>query len=141
MADLTRTAANVNDCMPSKSDVIPVKAAVAIAQGQALYQKSDGEWDLADASAAGTAGFRGVALQAKGAGEFVDLLIDGEVTGWDLSGVNYDAPVYLSDTAGELADAAGTKTVLVGRVVPISDRDLTKAIRLRGSVNWSEVIA
>lgn len=140
MADLTRTAANVNDQMPRKSNVIPVRVAVAVTAGQALYQKSDGEYALADADAAATAGFRGVALQTKGADEYVDMLIDGEMVGWDVSGLDYDAPIYLSDTAGEIADAAGTKTVLVGRVAGISDRDRAKYIRFHGSLNWSEVI-
>lgn len=30
----------------------------------------------------------------------------------------YDAPVYVSDTDGRLADAAGTVGVVVGRVIP-----------------------
>ena len=39
------------------------------------------------------------------------------VDGYDLSALDYDDPVYLSDTDGRLSDTAGTVSVLVGRVV------------------------
>jgi hypothetical protein len=35
-----------------------------------------------------------------------------------LSGINYGLPVYLSDTDGTLADAAGTVSTIVGYVMP-----------------------
>lgn len=41
----------------------------------------------------------------------------GYLDGYDLSGLAFDAPVYLSDTDGRLSTTAGTTTVIVGRVV------------------------
>ena len=64
------------------------------------------------------------------AGQGVSLLERGAIGGYDVSGLAYDALVYLSDTAGALADAAGTATVVCGRVVPMSDKDLTKVIEI-----------
>ena len=40
----------------------------------------------------------------------------GLVDGFDLSAMNYDAPVYLSDIDKKLDTAAGTVSTVVGRV-------------------------
>ena len=59
------------------------------------------------------------------------MLEEGWVTGFDVSSQAYDAPLYQSDTAGALADAAsGTKTVAVGRVDFMNDASKTKCVRI-----------
>lgn len=80
-------------------------AAVAIDAGEVVYINSAGKAALADAGAAATAKFRGLALRSVAAGQEFSVLIHGEVAGFDLSGLAYDDPVYLSNTAGALADA------------------------------------
>ncbi len=97
---------------------------VAIASGQTFYvDGTTGRALLGNGSGAGTAVFRGIALKSGGPGSGIDGLEEGFVDGYDFSALAYDAPVYLSNNAGNLATAAGTVAVQVGRVVPVSDRD------------------
>jgi hypothetical protein len=130
MADLALLtgATGAEPIWPEKAKIKPVIAGETVANAQAAYLASTGKYGLADANASGKHQFRGIFLQAAGAGQATSLLERGAIGGYDVSGMAYDAPVYLSDTAGALADAAGTATVIVGRVVPMSDKDLTKVI-------------
>jgi hypothetical protein len=129
MADLVVTAAQVAAIFPLKAEIHNVIAAVAVTAGQALYQDSSGDYDLADASVAGTAGARGIALQGAGAAQGVNILKKGHVAGFTISQA-YDAPLYVSNTAGAIADAAGVVSVLCGTVVALSDKDRTKVLYL-----------
>lgn len=61
----------------------------------------------------------GISTKTVLAGEAVTLVRRGEMSGWDLTALAYGAPVYLSDTVGRLADAAGGTNVTVGHVVPV----------------------
>lgn len=139
MADITVTAGKVGAVFPTKADIHDRIAAETITKGQALYIASDGKVGLADANAAGKQQFRGIALNGGGAGQAISVLERGHIAGYDLSGLNADALVYLSDTAGALADGAGTMEVRVGRVVCLSDANLTKVIFIDTSwlTNWS----
>jgi hypothetical protein len=76
--------------------------------------------------------FRGIALKSVAAGQPVPVLVRGVVFGFTVSGLAYDAAVYVSDTAGSLADAAGTTSLVAGRVVPLTDRGLTKVLYVTG---------
>jgi hypothetical protein len=129
MADLVVVAASVGSAH-SDSTQTDMIAAVALTAGQIVYRDANGKADLADASAAGTAGARGIALNAAGIGQVVGVLTDGEVSGFTISQA-YDAPIFLSDTAGALADAAGTVSVAVGNVSAVTDKDLTKILYVR----------
>lgn len=53
------------------------------------------------------------------AGLPVHVVKRGVMAGWDLSAMNYDAVVYLSDTDGRLSTVAGSTGKVVGRVVPL----------------------
>lgn len=128
MADLTVTVSKVGMIDPEDSEVITLLAAVAITKGQGVYQNSSGKAALVDGSSAGTAQFRGVALETVGAGTAVSILKRGKCDGFTLSGVAYDGRVYVSDIAGALADAAGTVSVVVGRVVGLTDSVVTKVL-------------
>lgn len=133
MADLALTAAQIGVVHPGQAEVYDYIAAVAITKGQAVYINSDGKAALVDGSAAGTAGYRGVALEAAAAEVAVSVILKGAVYGFTLSQA-YDADIYVSDTAGALADAAGTVSVLVGRVMPLTDSTITKVLYLVGVV-------
>ena len=139
MADITVTAGKVGAVFPTKADIHDRIAAETITKGQALYNTSDGKVGLGDANAAGKQQFRGIALNGGGAGQAISALERGHIAGYDLSGLNADALVYLSDTAGALADGAGTMEVPVGRVVCLSDANRTKVIFIDTSwlTNWS----
>lgn len=131
MADISVTAASVGLTAAHDAKLKEIVAGAAITAGQVVYRNASSKADLADASAAGTAGARGIALRTVGAGAPVTICTEGELYGFDLSAQAYDAPIYLSDTAGALADAAGTVSVAVGNVSSLTDKDLTKVLFVR----------
>ena len=95
-------------------------AGVAIAAGQSVRRDATtGRWALADASAAGTADAYGMAVKSVPAGMAVTAIRRGLVDGFDLDDQDYGEEVFLSDTAGALADAAGTVSIRAGEVVPV----------------------
>lgn len=73
-----------------------------------------------NATTAAEARSGGIALTGGVAGQAVTVAAQGAVldVGDALGDLDYDADVYLSNTDGVLADAAGTVTKIVGRVIP-----------------------
>ena len=128
MADIALTAAQVAPCFPGNAELIDVVAAEALTKGQIVYQTTSGTFGVADANDSGKEQARGVALETVGAGQAVSILKRGACYGFTVSGVNADAALYLSDTAGKLADAAGTMTVNCGRVTALTDATPTKVV-------------
>lgn len=126
MADIALTAAQIHAIDPTQAEIYNFVAAEAITQGQAVYFVTTGTVGVADANAAGKQQCRGIALNAAAAGQAVSVLKKGRCAGFTVSSVNCGAGLYLSDTAGALADAAGTLEVPVGSVVPMSDKDKTR---------------
>lgn len=100
-------------------------AAAAVTAGQSLYTvAATGKVNLSNATSAGNlATFRGIALNTAGAGAAVDVLEEGYVDGFEIAALAYDASVYVSNTAGGLDTAAGTVSIVAGKVVPVSDKD------------------
>ena len=78
--------------------------------GEIVCLQADGKWDPADASAVQL--FCGVALQSGGDTDPVDVLLYGpcEV----LIDATPGTAIYVSDTAGEYAESAGTKSYIIG---------------------------
>ena len=78
--------------------------------GEIVCLQSDGKWDPADASAVQL--FCGVALQSGGDTDPVDVLLYGpcEV----LIDATPGTAIYVSDTAGEYVESAGTKSYIIG---------------------------
>jgi hypothetical protein len=110
-------------------------AGADLAAGDACYiDPATGDFLLADATAAGTAGAKGLAASNARAGQGVTLLFNGEMDGFDLSGLAFGDTVYLSETSGALADAApattGAVTVEVGTVINVGgDRVLKVEVK------------
>ena len=136
MADITVTAAKVGVCDPLKAEIFPFEAAETITAGQAVFVDTNGKIQLADANASGEQQCAGIALNGGGAGQAIDVLKRGRVYGFTLAGAYFSA-AYLSDTAGALGTTAGTMTVNMGRVVPLSDSDKTKVLYVDAS--WATV--
>lgn len=88
-------------------------AAEALAAGDAVYLNGSDKLAKADAGAddAGAKAI-GIVLQGCAAGEARTVFAAGTFSGY--GGVPR-GPVYLSDTAGRLGDAAGTVSIVVGR--------------------------
>lgn len=137
MADIAVTAAQVAVLYPLKAEIYSFIAAEAITAGQAVYFTSAGKAGVADANASGKQQVRGIALNAAGAGSAVDVIKRGAVAGFTLG--TYNTLAYLSDTAGALADAAGTVSAPVGRIVALTDSSLTKALYV--DLNWADTYA
>lgn len=93
-------------------------AAEAITAGQAVrIDTATGKATKANATLAAEARIYGVALKTVAAGEPVTVLRCGVLDGYDVSGMAFDDDVFLSNTDGTLADAAGTVSTVVGKVI------------------------
>lgn len=135
MTDIVRTDAQVAPVFPEKAVEFPAVAAAAIAKGDLVYFTSAGKVDVADGNGSGTTAPCGVAMNAAGANGAVSVLKEGHVYGWTVSSLaNWD-PVYMSNTAGALGDSAGGTSVIVGRVVPLSNSAKTKVLYIE--MDWS----
>lgn len=93
-----------------------------------MYLTTAGKVGVADANGSGTDTFYGIALEAAGAGGGLSVLKRGHIVGYTFAAGNYGIPYYVSNTVGEIADAAGGTSLVVGHVVPLSDNSLTKAL-------------
>lgn len=122
MADIALNSAQIAPCYADRAEIVNHVAGVDLAAGDLVTFNASGAVIKADANDAGANTFRGVALQTVKAGQPVAVLYRGHVYGYTISGLNANAPVYVSDTAGALADAASvTKTLIAGYVVTLSN--------------------
>lgn len=85
-------------------------AGTTIAAGELVTMQSDGYVDPTNTGA--VQNIAGVALQGVVSGQRVDVVVFGPVK--CLTGATVGATVYGSDTAGEPAETAGTKTTIAG---------------------------
>lgn len=80
-------------------------AGEALAIGEIVFMASDGQWELADADAAGEKAAQGVVTMAAGAAAADVEVCDSAVIG-GLSGLTVGAPIYLSDSPGVPTETA-----------------------------------
>lgn len=113
-------------------DQITVKSGETISDRKGKYLRVDGTTAkamLGNATSSGEVGtLRGLALtDQRYVGDSVTLLRNGLVDfGNALDAMDYGALIYVSDTDGTLADAAGTVTsAIVGYVWPVFEHDGT----------------
>lgn len=134
MADIVVTAAKFGLVDPDSSTLFDGIATETVTKGQPVYQTTSGKFGVADANVANKQQVRGIAIQDAAAGQGITMLVKGPASGFTLTSQSYDDPVFLSDTAGSLADAAGTLEVPVGVVAAMADKDLTKIIYI--DIRW-----
>lgn len=140
MADIVVTAANVAVVFPETAEIYDFVAAATITAGQAVYITSAGKVDLYDSNGSGTLQFAGIALNGGGANQAISVLKQGHVYGFTVTADAYWAPLYGSNTAGAIGQSAGASSIVVGRVVPLSDAgNLTKVVYIQAS--WNVVSA
>lgn len=126
---LNVTVNRVAPVYPQEAEVYDFVAGTAIAPGDAVrVDTTSGKLILADATEAAKSKFRGLALGSAGAGQGVSVVKRGHVYGYDLTGIDYGAPIYLDNTAGDIGTAAGTVSVVAGMVVSLPDDSRTKVI-------------
>ena len=134
MADLALTAAQIGVVFPLMAQIFPFVAAETLTAGQICYVNTDGKLEAADANVGGEQQARVMALNGGGAGQAIDGLKEGHVYGFTITQA-YDAPIFLSDTIGLLADAAGTLEVPLGIVAPLTDGSTVTKV-LHFSARW-----
>ncbi len=108
----------------------------AITVGQYMRINTSGYWVLGNATDAANAGagVNYIATRTVNAGFPLTGVRQGAVLwlGTALAGLAIGAPVYVSDTTGSLGDAAGTVSIVAGRVICVHENTagLTKLLRL-----------
>ena len=128
MSDLAVTPERLRKMEVIEARLIPMIADEAIQKGQAVYRKATGRAGLGSSGAVATAKPVGVATTSVQPGTAFDALYHGMLAGYDLGDVDPGTTVYLSDTAGAVADAAGTVSVPIGTVHTLTDVTFTKVV-------------
>ncbi len=137
MATIALTAAQIAAVYSERAVLFDVIANAAITKGEAVYMLTGGKVGLADANASGLEQVRGIALHAVGAGQALSIRKEGHCYGFTVSGLNVGDIAYLGDTPGIIqTTASATKTVVVGSVVALPDKDLTKVLYV--SCRWRD---
>lgn len=78
--------------------------------GEVVSLQSDGKWDPAIAT--GVVKTMAIAVQSGVDGDAIDLVVFGPVE--CMTGATIGGLIYVSDTAGEPAETAGTKSAIIG---------------------------
>jgi len=121
MADIALVTANKVEIVES-FEQMTLPTAEAVNPGQvARLDGSTGKFTKGNASSATEEAIYGIATGgvANVAGQPVTVIRHGVLDGFDLSGLNYWAPVYLSSTDGGLANAPDDYgDTIIGRVIP-----------------------
>jgi len=102
------TAANVKPLETALTRKVQLGATTEA--GEVITLQSDGKWDPTDTSTAQLTAR--VALQGGVDTDWVDSVFYGPVK--NMTGATVGALIYGSDTAGELDETAGTKSLVVG---------------------------
>jgi hypothetical protein len=116
MAALTVTAANVRAMDGAVVQSFDLGGAADV--GDLVYIASDGDVEKADASAQASAKAVGILTAVEGgessgsSGDLVSVVLFGPVAGF--SSMTPGANGYVSDTAGDIEDSAGTYDRIVG---------------------------
>jgi hypothetical protein len=98
------------------------KLLVAVTAGQSVYiDPTTGSAGLTSTNTAGAHNHTGIAMRTGGIGDVVVVVEEGEIGGFNLSASNYNDLIYAQDIAGNIGTTAGTTTVVIGRVVPLTD--------------------
>lgn len=125
MAVVSVTASQVSMLFASRDNVRVYHklSDVDLAAGQLVYLKSNGKLALANGTTAVLVRARGVALSTIKAGQPVAVLARGHLAGYDLSAINPDTVLYVSNTDGAFDTVAGTVSRVVGVVDVTTELD------------------
>lgn len=106
--------------LPAAEDIVP--------GAPVRLDTTSGKFTNANGTSAAEARVWGIAVGTHTilAGMPVTAVRSGVLDGFNFSQA-YDAPIYASDTDGRLGDAAGTVSLVVGRVIPATGELLGNA--------------
>ena len=93
-----------------------------IAAGELVTQQSDGYWDPAIATS--VVPNVGVAVTGGAVGDTIEIVTLGLIA--CLTGGTKGAIIYVSDTAGEPSETAGTKSAVVGYLMTLPNEQATQ---------------
>lgn len=96
---------------------LPAGAAI-VAGAPVRIDTTTGRFVPAAAGTAGNARVWGIASNGAPSGMPVTAVRRGVMDGWDFTSDDYDAPMFLSNTAGRIDNSAGTVSTVIGRVIP-----------------------
>lgn len=119
MANIAVAVANTVHVVESIHQMTLPAAETIVPGAPVRLDTSSGRFTNANGTSAAEARVWGIATGQKSiaAGMPVTAIRRGVIDGYTFSQA-YDAAIYLSDTDGALADAAGTVSAIVGRVIP-----------------------
>lgn len=117
MADIAVATAGRIHIVGSPNRQLTLPATEAIVAGAPVRIHTDGKFTNANGTTTTENRVWGIATASVAAGEALTAVRNGILDGFTFSQA-YDAIIYLSDTDGRLADAAGTVSTIVGRVIP-----------------------
>lgn len=118
MSDIALNTADKVEVVESRIQMtLPTNEAVTAGMAVRI-DASTGKFTKANGTTTTENRIYGIATKTVASGMPLTAVRKGVMDGWDLSSLNYDAPVYLSDTDGRLGDGAGTVSTVVGRVIP-----------------------
>lgn len=106
------TASNIKPLggWPHKAFVRRGTIGATVAAGEAVTLQSDGKWDPTNTTAAQLT--VAIAVQAGVDGDEIDLVTYGPVN--NMTGATIGGLIYASDTPGEFAETAGSKSLVIG---------------------------
>lgn len=121
MADIAASGAGFRVVDGIQADQLTSVAAEDIADGAAVrIDPTTGHYTAANATTAAEADVFGIAPKGQKAGHPLTAYRKTLLEGYDLSGMDYGADVFLSNTDETLGDVAGTVSVVVGKVAPVN---------------------
>lgn len=129
MAAITANADNINPLNHESTERLTFIAAEAITAGQLVYLLANGKVGVVVLATGGKKNPVGVALKSCGAGQACGVQLKGLISGYAVSGLSAGDLVYAGATGG-LDTAAGTPSVVVGKVFALADSALTKVVYL-----------
>ena len=143
MTTLVISAADVRAVRRGDEHQHTAPAGEAFSAGQYIRFSSAGKFELGKATNNAEIGDGFIAEKSVAIGEVATGLKNPCLleVGDSLSGLAYGAPVYLSDTDGTLADAAGTVPFIVGTVVPGWAGSAKKVLRLEFKHDFAALVA
>ena len=117
MANIALTTADKIEVVESREQHTAPAAEAITAGAPVRFDTSLGTFTPANGTTAAEARVYGIATKTVGAGQALTAIRQGVLDGFVLTGVAYDGALYLSDTDGRIADAAGTVPIVLGRVI------------------------
>lgn len=98
----------------------------AITAGAPVYMNTTtGRIYNSDANGSGTRQCMGIASEtALTSGVAITVVMQGFMSGWNFGSATFGSAVFVSDTVGAIADAAGTASIYVGELLPVNGTTL-----------------